>query len=120
MDWEYFYLIVIFAIGFAMIIISIILGNKERKDAINSGVKVKAYVSHRDMPDEELISSYKRCAEKLVIHGTKNISSWMEQQAVQSGVNRLESYLTMYGDELKARGYKIDYSNPKNIKIWKD
>lgn len=107
-------IILVFAIG-PIIIIGIIvgvlaMGNKDGKE----------YRPYKETPDEVLISEYKRIAKRLGELGTRKISSWLEQQSVQDLVDTLEKKLTLYGDELEARGYKIDLSNPKGIKIWKD
>jgi len=108
-------IILVFAIG-PIIIIGIMIGIF----AMGNNKESEEYRPYKETPDEVLISEYKRIAKRLGELGTRKISSWFEQQTVQDLVDKLESSLTMYGDELKARGYKIDFSNPKGIKIWKD
>ena len=82
-------------------------------------LKSKEYRPYRETPDDVLKSEYKKCLKELAVLGTKNISSWLEQQTVQSSVNRIEASLTLYAKELEARGYKIDYSDYKNVKFQK-
>lgn len=82
-------------------------------------IKSKEYRPYRETPDDVLKSEYKKCLKELAVLGTKNISSWLEQQTLQSSVNRIEASLTMYAKELEARGYKIDYSDYMNVKFQK-
>lgn len=85
------------------------------KQKINS----KEYRPYRETPDDVLKSEYQKCLKELAVLGTKNISSGLEQQMLQSSANRIEASLTMYAKELEARGYKIDYSDYKNVKFQK-
>ena len=109
-------ILLVFAIG-PIIVIGIIIGILAMGDKGHKSTK--EYRPYKETPDEVLISGYKRCLKEIAKLGTQHISSWIEQQTVQSQVNRLESSLTMYSDELTARGYKIDYSNTQNVRIWK-
>ena len=108
-------------IFFVLILIIVVVGiiMNIYKNVYKQKNKTKEHRPYRETPDNVLMSEYKNCLKELAALGTKNISSWMEQQAVQSSVDRIEASLSMYANELKARGYKIDYSDYKNVKFRK-